>query len=106
MYPEIPHTHFLGLSRSLTPETLQSGVRKPVAHRKVVQFSFFSYPLLQILIAEDNVVNQKIVVAFLKKLNFESDVASNGQIAVEYALNNSYDLILMDCQMVIFLYFS
>lgn len=54
------------------------------------------------MVAEDNVVNQKVVLAFLKKLNFEGEIAPNGKIAVQYASEREYDMILMDCQMVVF----
>jgi hypothetical protein len=52
-----------------------------------------------VLLAEDQLVNQRVAVTYLQKLGLEVDVASNGQIAVEKALQKSYDLIFMDCQM-------
>jgi CheY-like chemotaxis protein len=53
----------------------------------------------RILIVEDNLLNQKIVGATLQKNNLGFDIASNGKIAVEKALENNYKLILMDIQM-------
>lgn len=53
----------------------------------------------RILLAEDNPVNQKVILALLKKLTCEVDVAADGQRAVELSASNRYDLILMDCQM-------
>jgi PAS domain S-box-containing protein len=55
--------------------------------------------LFKLLLAEDNLVNQHVALAVLKKLGFTADVAANGQEAVDAALERSYDLILMDCQM-------
>ncbi|HEY8271507.1 MAG TPA: ATP-binding protein [Pseudobdellovibrionaceae bacterium] len=52
-----------------------------------------------VLLAEDQLVNQRVAVTYLQKLGLEVDVANNGQIALEKALSNSYDLIFMDCQM-------
>jgi CheY-like chemotaxis protein len=52
-----------------------------------------------VLLAEDQLVNQRVAVTYLQKLGLEVDVANNGQIAVEKALQKSYDLIFMDCQM-------
>jgi PAS domain S-box-containing protein len=53
----------------------------------------------RILVVEDNLLNQKIVGATLQKNNLGFDIASNGKIAVEKALENNYRLILMDIQM-------
>jgi len=53
----------------------------------------------KILVVEDNLVNQKLVMAFLKKLGLEADLASNGKEAVELTLKENYDLIFMDLQM-------
>jgi PAS domain S-box-containing protein len=54
---------------------------------------------LQILIAEDSAINQKLAQAHLKNLGYEADVAANG-FEVIYALAlKPYDVILMDVQM-------
>jgi CheY-like chemotaxis protein len=53
----------------------------------------------RILLAEDNHFNQKVATLMLEKLGCEVDIAATGAIALEMATQNSYDLILMDCQM-------
>jgi PAS domain S-box-containing protein len=53
----------------------------------------------RILLAEDNVVNQKIAVRLLEKCSCRVDLAANGREAVEMAGRFSYDLIFMDCGM-------
>jgi len=52
-----------------------------------------------ILVAEDSPVNQKLILAFLKKLGYQADLANNGLEALERCLHKKYALILMDCQM-------
>lgn len=54
---------------------------------------------LRILLAEDNLVNQKVVLRMLKKFGYDADVAGNGLEAVDAARRQSYDLVLMDVHM-------
>ena len=53
----------------------------------------------RILLAEDNLINQKISMQSLRGMGYSVDLAVNGKIAVEKFLENDYDLILMDIQM-------
>lgn len=56
------------------------------------------YPL-NILIAEDNLVNQKLATLLLRKLGYQPALASNGVEAVKNHQKTPFDLILMDVQM-------
>lgn len=58
------------------------------------------YPLnAGILIAEDNITNQKVALGILKKLGFNPDVASNGEEALKAIETKPYDMVFMDVQM-------
>ena len=54
---------------------------------------------LKILLAEDNVINQKIALRMLEKLGYSVDLACNGLEVIEYVADNNYNIILMDMQM-------
>lgn len=52
-----------------------------------------------ILVAEDNVISQKVASNYLKKLNYIPLIASNGNEVIEILMKEKVDLIFMDCQM-------
>ncbi|MBK9292789.1 MAG: response regulator [Bacteroidetes bacterium] len=54
---------------------------------------------LNILVAEDQVINRKIVVQLLEKKGYNVKAVENGREAFEHAVSQRYDLILMDVQM-------
>ena len=60
-------------------------------------------PDLRVLLAEDNLVNQKVAVRILKKMGLDADVVADGDQAVaavcDAAQHRPYDLVLMDVQM-------
>ena len=52
-----------------------------------------------ILVAEDNVVNQKVSLLHLQRLGYRADVVVDGRAAVAAVQRQPYDLVFMDCQM-------
>jgi signal transduction histidine kinase/DNA-binding response OmpR family regulator/putative methionine-R-sulfoxide reductase with GAF domain len=54
---------------------------------------------LRILLAEDNVVNQKLALRLLQQMGYRADLASNGIEAIESIERQTYDVVLMDVQM-------
>jgi signal transduction histidine kinase/DNA-binding response OmpR family regulator len=73
--------------------------RTPAARKrhKIVQAA--GAAPLRVLVAEDNVVNQRVAIKMLESLGVRADVAANGREAVAMLDLLSYDLIFMDCHM-------
>jgi CheY-like chemotaxis protein len=54
---------------------------------------------LSILLAEDNLINQKVAQSIFKNIGYEIEIAKNGREAVEMLENQKYDVIFMDLLM-------
>jgi signal transduction histidine kinase/ligand-binding sensor domain-containing protein/DNA-binding response OmpR family regulator len=54
---------------------------------------------LNILVAEDNLINQKMILKVLEKLGYHADLANNGKEVIQMLNKQFYDLVLMDVQM-------
>ncbi|MEJ7767734.1 MAG: response regulator [Chitinophagaceae bacterium] len=84
------------------PLAFRDAVQKVLTETKSAQLlssEFASLYPLNILIAEDNLINQKLILRILNKLGYEAALAKNGLEAVNMFTETPYDLIFMDIQM-------
>ncbi|XP_024535096.1 uncharacterized protein LOC9658361 [Selaginella moellendorffii] len=97
------------IKRALLIRTLQAaiGIHKNDALRiehsqqAKLEASPEEHKSLKILVAEDNIVNQRVAVSLLRKWGHSAVIACNGAEAIEKASQETFDLILMDVQMPI-----
>ena len=71
----------------------------PIEIKEIVKKENKKDQILNILLVEDNLINQKVAIFNLKNLGHNVDLAENGKIAVEKFKKNNYDLIFMDVLM-------
>ncbi len=79
-------------------EALQTS---PMLSKSAVQqeTSLSDYHDKRVLVAEDNKVNQKVILAMLARFQIKADWVENGQAVLDQLAQQAYDLVLMDCQM-------
>jgi len=70
----------------------------PKEEREAVDPSTKNYRK-KVLVAEDNVVNQRVAQKMLNKVGIDADIVFDGEAAIEAANNRPYDLIMMDIEM-------
>ncbi|MDO3624982.1 hybrid sensor histidine kinase/response regulator [Mucilaginibacter sp. BT774] len=76
----------------------EKGQEHQESHQKLNKDFALSKPL-NILVAEDNAINQKMILKVLEKLGYNALVANNGREAIQMLDEQFYELILMDVQM-------
>jgi len=74
---------------------------EPHSQRIITQHSISEIEKSQIhiLLVEDNRMNQKVALSFIKKLGYPVDLSNNGKEAVQQLKTKSYSMVFMDCQM-------
>jgi CheY-like chemotaxis protein len=72
---------------------------RPTEERAALDARMASRHPLRILLAEDNVVNQKLALRLLSQMGYRADVAANGLEVLQAVKRQPYDVILMDVQM-------
>jgi PAS domain S-box-containing protein len=76
------------------PVRIRAEMARPAFETELGQ----SHPL-RILLAEDNVINQKVALALLERMGYRADVAANGLEVIQALQRQAYDVVLMDMQM-------
>jgi CheY-like chemotaxis protein len=74
-------------------------VKRSPASSTVIDPEMAAHSPLRILLAEDNLVNQKLALRLLSQMGYQADVAANGLEAIQAVERQPYDVILMDVQM-------
>ncbi len=96
------------LSKPVKPEHLYKSIqaqfknKRPILEKnekKLITEDFAQKNPLNILVAEDNLINQKLITILLKKLGYLATVAYNGREVLEFLEKQHFDTILMDVQM-------
>jgi signal transduction histidine kinase/DNA-binding response OmpR family regulator len=91
---QVMHRHILA---GLQNRRYVPGEGRPMQPRLPDKLSS-TFPL-NILIAEDNLINQQVIRYILQKLGYTPAIVENGKQAVDAALDTGYDIIFMDLQM-------
>lgn len=72
-------------------------VQRPVVEEPIIPEGHC--PQARLLVAEDNLVNRKVVLKMLQHMGYHADVVCDGEEALEALRQTAYDLVLMDVQM-------
>ncbi len=97
LYEPLNHSKIINVLNSYDPESIKTNEKKLSIRKKfndkTCKFSAKG------LVAEDNVINQKLIKRTLEDLGLEISLANNGLEAFEKRKNNDFDVIFMDIQM-------
>lgn len=95
----LKHHNIIGQTLSLLWQKGKDGLSKDHYAKQKLSVDFAQQYPLNILIAEDDRMNQKLVTKVLNKLGYSPQVSENGKDVLEVVSQKSFDLILMDVQM-------
>jgi len=84
---------------ALQEESIESQLMAQISRKKTLNQAEVKKEDLRILLAEDNLVNQKMAQRILEKKGWLVSVVNNGQEVLDILVKQDFDLILMDAQM-------
>ena len=87
------------LTASLRGQSVQQDVVQPRERAALIDTHMGARHPLRILLAEDNIVNQKVAVRILERLGYRPDAVANGMEVLQALQRQTYDVVLMDVQM-------
>ena len=103
--PYVPAQAYDGVHQTVTsiPRVATASKLTPPTSPEPGRHGFYTVRIRgrtpRILVAEDNEINQQVVLGMLKNLGCEPDLACDGRSAVNKAISGNYDVILMDIHM-------
>jgi CheY-like chemotaxis protein/signal transduction histidine kinase len=92
-------SHYTFVEKPVARDQLLSALREANEHIEVTAEDTFRCENSKVLIAEDNLLNQKVVLRLLEETGISTDTCVNGEEAIQLATTGNYSLILMDCFM-------
>jgi len=107
---DLKQLFFSVLNKPIKQHHLSMAIQNELKHKQymaandlksssVLSVDFAAQNPASILVAEDNLINQKLVMRILEKLGFKAGLVSNGQQVLDELGKAAYDIILMDIQM-------
>jgi PAS domain S-box-containing protein len=81
------------------PPEINPFARKDILHHSTSPMELAAKLPMHILIAEDNLINQELVLAMFRKMGYAPTIANDGIEAIEALKNNTFDIVFLDVQM-------